>query len=196
MTRSTFFKRRTFAFISGTVMPGESSRYKSALERMSPASTRRVHSPSVKSPVRSFVPPTSASVEMIREASCSLLISSEKNATRLPAVMAAWRAMFSAKLVLPMPGRAPMMTRSERFRPVIVLSSSRIPVGMPRYRSLSGEFKRSRRSNVSNSTSFRRSRPFNALPWRMSKMRCSAESKRSEVSPVSSMASSKMPRAA
>ena len=91
--------------------------------------------------------------------SCSFDISSEKNATRLPQVIETCRAMLSAKLVLPMPGRAPTMMRSERFRPVIVLSSSRMPVGMPRYRSLSGEFSRSSRSNVSKRISLRRCRP-------------------------------------
>ena len=35
------------------------------------------------------------------------------------------------KLVLPMPGRAARMMRSDRFRPVMVASSSPMPVGCP-----------------------------------------------------------------
>ena len=58
-------------------------------------------------------------------------ISSEKKHTVLPALTATLRAMLSAKDVLPIPGRAPSIIRSDLLRPVIIRSSSPIPQGMP-----------------------------------------------------------------
>ncbi len=156
---------------------------------------RRTHSSSLSFPVRSFVPSTRDSVESKRETSCSLLISSEKKATRFPAVTAACRAIFKAKLVLPMPGRAPRRIKSVRFRPVMVSSSSLNPVGTPRYLSASGELRRSSLSYSSKMISSTFWRPCIFFPRRMSKMRCSAESNRVAASAAPFVASSMMPRA-
>ena len=55
-------------------------------------------------------------------------ISKEKKATFLLKVRAALRAMESTKDVLPIPGRAAMMIRSERCQPPIFSSMARMPV--------------------------------------------------------------------
>ena len=154
--------------ISGTVIPGVPSRYNSALERMSPASISRTHSSVLNLPVRKVVPEISASIDSNREASCSDDISSEKKATRRLHLTDTCLAIFSAKLVLPIPGRAANKIRSERFRPVITLSNKPIPVGIPRYRSASSELSISRRSKVSNRTSLSRCRPLRPLSSRIS----------------------------
>ena len=136
--------------------------------RMSPASMSRAHSASVKSPERSLVPSTKASLASRREASCSRPISRDKKAPRRLAVTATWRAMFSPKLVLPTPGRAASTIKSERFRPVMVLSSSLMPVGRPLYLSRSAELSLSSLSKVSSRISRTGCRPSSLLPRRMS----------------------------
>ena len=74
-----------------------------------------------------------------RRANCSLVISSEKNKTFFFALSATLRAMLSAKLVLPIAGRAPTMMRSDLFKPEMTRSRSEKPVVNPIYCSLSGE---------------------------------------------------------
>ena len=77
------------------------------------------------------MPSTSPSAESRRVTSCSRLISSENTATVLPLVLPTWRAMFSAMLVLPIPGRAATRAKSPPLRPSIALSRSGSPVEMP-----------------------------------------------------------------
>ncbi len=60
----------------------------------------------------------------MRISSASRDISSEKTPTTLPSSTAAFSAMFMAKAVLPIDGRAAMMTRSEGWKPLVSLSSS------------------------------------------------------------------------
>ena len=59
-------------------------------------------------------------------------------ATGIFCFLATFVAMFRAKLVLPMPGRAARMIRSERPMPVSTVSRYVNPVGMPAYLSRSG----------------------------------------------------------
>ena len=89
------------------------------------------HCCSVSCPVRSPCPGTSAARERSLEVSCSLDISRENIATVLCSVIAAFRAMFRAMLVLPMPGRAAISTSSDLLRPRMVLSRSGRPVLRP-----------------------------------------------------------------
>ena len=91
----------------------------------------RLHSSSLRRPVWSFLPSTIPSAESRRVTSCSRLISSEKKATVLPLALPTARAMFSAILVLPMPGRAATMARSPGLRPSMALSRSVSPVLRP-----------------------------------------------------------------
>ena len=73
---------------------------------------------------------TRASVESTLDANCSFDISKEKKTTFLP-VIPTLRAMLSAKLVLPIAGRAPIKIRSERLSPEIISSIFENPVGIP-----------------------------------------------------------------
>ena len=162
--------------ISGTLIPGVSSRYISVLPRTSPASISLIHSSALSLPVLRVVPEISASIERSLEASCSFVISSEKNATLRLHFIATCFAIFSAKLVFPMPGRAASRIRSERFRPVITLSSRPIPVGIPLYSSPSLELSWSSLTKVSRITSFIGCNPPLLLLSCISKILCSAES--------------------
>ena len=120
-------------------MAGVSSKYSGILHSTPAASAMRVHSSTDKTPVRSFLPDTLASDDSKRFTISSLDISKLKNATLRFCLSATLRAKLSAKLVLPIPGRAPTTIRFERFRPVVMASKLGNPVGMPMYFSLSGE---------------------------------------------------------
>ena len=102
------------------------------------ASARYSQSSARRAPVRKAWLSMPASAERMRLVSCSLVISRLKMATGTFCCMATRVAMFSAKLVLPIPGRAARMMRSPRPRPVSTVSSRRKPVGMPLYLSASG----------------------------------------------------------
>ncbi len=98
----------------------------------------RTQSSSEMRPLRrleSGTPPTEASMRVI---TCSEGISMLKTATeaRVPGCTAAYSAMLTASVVLPIDGRPAMMTRSPARRPPVILSKSVNPVGRPR--SLSG----------------------------------------------------------
>ena len=99
--------------------------------RLEAASAIRCQSLSRKLPVVSRWFSTSPSDAMRRVTSCSRDISSEKIATVLPEVLAADSATFSARLVLPIPGRAASSSRSDLFRPLILLSTADNPVDNP-----------------------------------------------------------------
>ena len=77
------------------------------------ASVSRCQSSMLKKPLLMRDESIRASEQSIRNASCSLDISSENTATGMLASTAAFRAMFSASAVLPMLGRAARMMRSE-----------------------------------------------------------------------------------
>ncbi len=70
---------------------------------------------SPRNPCRARALSTRASEHSMRSTSCSFDISSEKNATPTggSASIAAYAAIFSASAVLPMLGRAAMITRSD-----------------------------------------------------------------------------------
>ena len=73
-------------------------------------------------PVRNAWLSMLAVLERIRSVSCSQVISRLKMMVGTFCWRATLVAMFSAKLVLPMPGRAAKMIRSERPRPVSTVS--------------------------------------------------------------------------
>ena len=158
--------------------------------RISLAGISLDHSSSVSLPVLSFVPPISASLESRRLASCSFDISSEKNATVFLDLHATFRAILSAKLVLPIPGRAARMIRSERLRPVIIRSRSPIPVGIGFILLSVSLLSASSRSKVCRITELIRSSPCFSLPCLMSKIFCSAESIRTDGASLPAVASS------
>ena len=72
-----------------------------------------------------------ATDESSRRTSCSLLISRLKMPTLFLSRTAACSAMLSAKLVLPIDGRAARITRSLFWSPVVSASRSPKPVRMP-----------------------------------------------------------------
>ena len=67
----------------------------------------RIQSSLESVPFRTFCMSTRASEQSMRIAICSRGISSVNTATFLPWFKLAWEAMFMAKEVLPMEGRAP-----------------------------------------------------------------------------------------
>ena len=103
---------------------------------------------------------------MRRMASCSRLISREKKTTVLPENLPAWRSMFRAKEVLPMPGRAARRIRSDLFSPEMAISTSGRPVDRP------GTAESLAASSLSRSYTLRMTlemwaRPWADRPWRM-----------------------------
>ncbi len=62
--------------------------------------------------------------EIRRIASCEADISIENTATPFLDLIAAYSAMFSAKVVLPMAGRAARMIRSVGCKPEVIASKS------------------------------------------------------------------------
>ncbi len=82
-------------------------------------------------PLRRRVLSTLASAARRRWAISWWSISREKKRTGRLASRAAWAAMPRAKEVLPAPGRAPTITRLDGWRPAVMSSSSRWPVGTP-----------------------------------------------------------------
>ncbi len=67
----------------------------------------------------------------MRATSCSFAISSEKMATGMLRLEAAFCATFSTNAVFPIDGRAAMMTSSEGWKPNVSLSRSAKPLGTP-----------------------------------------------------------------
>ncbi len=98
---------------------------------MPTAEVRRGQSSSLSLPVRTRCWSMRPSEDIIRIASCSPGISMENTATGTCPLIAAFSAIFMAKVVLPMEGRPAMMTRSERCRPEVLSSKSSKPVGTP-----------------------------------------------------------------
>ena len=99
--------------------------------RESAAAATFSQSSSVSLPVTSFLLSTKHSLEISRRASCSRLISREKNTTFFPDFFPASSRMFRAIEVLPMPGRAASRIRSDLFRPEMARSRSTRPVDRP-----------------------------------------------------------------
>ena len=104
-----------------------------------------------REPVRSRPLSTQASELKSRVASCSRDISRENTATVFFSDFATFSATFSAKDVLPIPGRAASKIRSDLFRPVILRSTAERPVESPGRR-LSLSLISLRRSSTSGST--------------------------------------------
>ena len=102
-----------------------------------------------KLPERSFSLSTLASAESSLVTNCSLDISRLKTKVAPGASerVATYLAMFSAKAVLPIAGRAATMIRSEGCNPLVLWSRSAKPVGRP-VTSLSWAEFRSRVSKV------------------------------------------------
>ena len=123
--------RRHLAFMSATVSMGLSSMRMSVCRRVRAAWVTFPQSEGLSRPVSSRPSSTSPSEDSRRVTSCSLLISRENTATVFLLCLATFRAMFRAKELLPMPGRAARSTRSERFRPWIFWSTAEKPLGRP-----------------------------------------------------------------
>ena len=76
--------------------------------------------------------PSSSHTFMIRRfTSCTLLISSEKTAVGISRSIAIFFAIESTKAVLPIAGRAAMITRSGDCQPDVILSKAWNPEGIP-----------------------------------------------------------------
>ncbi len=88
------------------------------------------------------------------------------------------------------------MIRSLRLSPVMTLSRSPMPVLTGRTLSSASRLSESRRSKVCKSTALSRSKPPFSLPLRMSKIRCSAESRSTVGSSAAAVASSMISREA
>ena len=85
----------------------------------------------VRVPLRILESSTLASMARSLIPSCSLLISSENMTTLLCCFMAAFCAMLSIRADFPMDGRAARMTRSEFWKPDVILSRAVKPEGSP-----------------------------------------------------------------
>ncbi len=131
MTSPRLSTLRSFAFISVTLSPEVSSISISQSARRELASAIFSHDSSESLPERSSLLLTSASLESIRETSCSALISRENTQTFFFVLCATFVAILSANDVLPIPGRAPISTRSELPIPTSTLSMPENPVGVP-----------------------------------------------------------------
>ena len=107
------------AFMSATDSMGLSSMRMSTLFKMVAAPAIFSQSVSRREPVLRRLFSTQASEDKRRMASCSRDISRENTATVFWVLLATFKAMFSAKEVLPMPGRAASRMRSDLLRPVI-----------------------------------------------------------------------------
>ena len=125
------FRRRHLARSSKMLIPGVSSMKMGASLRCSIEVCSCCHSYSSNWPLRSLLPEISASSEMRRCTSWMFDISREKIATGFLKSTAALRVSASTKEVLPIPGRAAMMTRSDACQPEVSRSSAVKPVGIP-----------------------------------------------------------------
>ena len=123
--------RRHLAFMSATVSRGLSSMRISRRLREEAPSAIFTQSLSRRSPLMRRVFSMRPSLASRRVTSWSRDISSEKTATVWPDSLAAFRATFSAILVLPMPGRAASSSRSDLFKPLILPSTAEKPVDRP-----------------------------------------------------------------
>ena len=84
----------------------------------------RLQSSSSSCPLRRRVALTRPTEEIMRSASWLADISIENTATAFFDFSAAYSAMFRAKVVLPIAGRAARMTRSVGCRPAVISSNS------------------------------------------------------------------------
>ena len=125
------FSRRAFVRISMTDTFGESSIKICASDSAPMACAMRGHSASFKRPVRSRYESTDASLHSKRVTSCCSDISREKIATGILYWIDACCATFKVSEVLPTPGRAAMMIRSDFWKPPVFASRSLKPLGTP-----------------------------------------------------------------
>ena len=82
-------------------------------------------------PVLNFSEDNPVSLEIKRVISCTEDISKEKKATGILLFTATLRAIVSVKAVLPIPGRAATITKSDGCQPEVSLSSLSKPEGIP-----------------------------------------------------------------
>ena len=120
-------RRRALVRSSMVLMLGVSSMKMGASASLFMAGASRAKSISSRKPVRRRCESMLATDESRRSTSCSLLISRLKMPTTLPSLTAACSAKLSARLVLPMDGRAATRTRSDFWRPVVIVSRSAKP---------------------------------------------------------------------
>ena len=119
------FSRRALERSTSGDRPGVSSMKTLAWSfRMRIALVTRLQSSSSSWPVRRRVALMRPTEEIRRMASWPADISMEKTATAFFDLMAAYSAMFSANVVLPMAGRAARITRSVGCRPAVIMSNS------------------------------------------------------------------------
>ena len=114
--------RRIFAFISGMVMLDVSSKNMLVCASTSATRARSCQFSLESCPVRKAWLSMAASLDSTRFTSWSFVISRLKIATGTFCFLATLVAMFRANDVLPMPGRAARMIRSDRPRPVSMVS--------------------------------------------------------------------------
>ncbi len=102
-----------------------------ALDKLPIAIVSLRQSSAVNAPVRNTWASILPSAQSIRMTSCSAPISRLKIATFSSVLVATFCATFSAKAVLPTEGRAATIIKSLRWKPAVILSKSRNPVGTP-----------------------------------------------------------------
>ena len=117
-------RRRALVRISKMLMPGVSSIYIGAFSSLRIFLSSLFHSSSSSCPFSIFFPDTSLTLDIRRLTSCTLLISSEKKATGIPASTAMFFAKDRAKAVFPIAGRPAMMTKSDFCQPEVLSSRS------------------------------------------------------------------------
>ena len=115
---------RARARSSAGLRPGVSSMNIGASLSLLAASGRRSHSSSRRRPVRRCCWSMRPREPTTRKASCDAPISMENTATGSPSCTATCSAMFRAKAVLPMEGRAASTIRSPFCRPAVMRSRS------------------------------------------------------------------------
>src|SRR5204862_6169128 len=127
----TDLSRRAFVRISMTDTLGESSIKIWASDRAPMDCAMRGHSASFNSPVRSRYESTDASLHNKRVTSCCSDISREKIATGILYWIDACCAILRVSEVLPTPGLAAMMIKSDFWKPPVLASRSLNPLGTP-----------------------------------------------------------------
>ena len=128
---SFIFKRRHFARNSKILIPGVSSINIFAELNLSTALWTCCHSYSSNWAFLNLEPGISASIEINLVTNWILAISKENMATGLSKSKAAFLAIAKVKAVLPIPGLAATIIKSEGCHPEVSLSNSENPVGIP-----------------------------------------------------------------
>ena len=123
--------RRDLARKSKMESEGVSSINKGAFSKFLTLMLSCSHSCFSNFPVLSFSEDKPVSDEIKRVINCTEDISSENKATGWPKSIAIFRAIDNTKAVLPIPGRAAMIIKSEGCQPEVILSNFSKPVAIP-----------------------------------------------------------------